>query len=749
MAVAALGSLALAGATRAATRASRIPPAPAATAAAGEQSRPLIAGISEEEARREFQAICESLRTGDNAYFSDRAARQLEADLPAVAGDPVPEASLLGALAKEKLKLAQPRLAIDLFERALGLIRGHEAQAPDGLLSSLHWYQALAWLGYAEDQNCIAHNAARSCILPVKGDGVHSQPEAARKAGDLFLAYARAHPRNVQAAWLLNVARQVSGDWPDGVPVELRLPDGALESRVEFPEWRNRAPELGVAAIDLAGGASMEDFDGDGLLDLVSTTWDPCGPMKAFRNDGKGGFEDVAEAWGLSSQLGGLNLMHADYDGDGAVDLLVLRGAWMLEAGKIRKSLLRNELRGAAARFVDVTREAGLAEPSYPTQAAGFADYDGDGDLDLYVGAEATGANPFPSQLFRNRGDGTFTDVARAAGVENLRYTKAVAWGDYDDDGYPDLFVSNFGDNRLYRNDGDGTFTDVAPELGLAKTRAPESFPAWFFDYDNDGDLDLFVADYRQQPAQVSASYFGATFEEGHPLLYRNDGGRFVEVAREIGLGRPAMPMGANYGDLDNDGWLDLYLGTGEPDLASLMPNQMYRGEHGRFVDVTFAGGFGLLPKGHGVAFGDIDNDGDQDLFHQLGGFFPGDEFANALFENPGPAGSWVTLRLEGRRANRFGVGGRIEVQVLDGGVARSIHVLVGSGGSFGASSLQQEIGLGGAERIERLIVRWPRPGGTQVFEQVEVGRFYRVIEGESELQPIDLPRIKLGASGG
>jgi hypothetical protein len=420
----------------------------------------------------------------------------------------------------------------------------------------------------------------------------------------------------------------------------------------------------------------------------------------------------------------------------------------MLDSGRIRKSLLRNDLRGLAGRFVDVTREAGLAAPTYPTQAAGFQDYDGDGDLDLYVGAEAAGSNHYASQLFRNNGDGTFTDRAKEAGVENVRFAKAVAWGDYDDDGDPDLFVSNFGDNRLYRNNGDGTFTDVAPEL-LPPKPAPETFPTWFFDFDNDGDLDLFVADYRLQPARVSASYFGATFEDGGPLLYRNDGGRFVDVGREVGMARPAMPMGANYGDLDNDGWLDIYLGTGEPDLASLMPNQMYRNAGGRFVDVTFAGGFGALPKGHGVAFGDLDNDGDQDLFHQLGGFFPGDEFANVLFENPGPAGSWVTLRLEGRRANRFGVGARIEARVRDGGVARSIHVLVGTGGSFGGSSLQQEIGLGGAQRIDELVVRWPRPGPTQVFEDVEVGRFYRVVEGEAELEPIEVPRVRLGASGG
>ena len=214
---------------------------------------------------------------------------------------------------------------------------------------------------------------------------------------------------------------------------------------------------------------------------------------------------------------------------------------------------------------------------------------------------------------------------------------------------------------------------------------------------------------------------------------------------------RPAMPMGANYGDLDNDGWLDIYLGTGEPDLASLMPNVMYRNLEGSFVDVTFAGGFGHLQKGHGVALGDLDNDGDQDLFHQLGGFYPGDTFGNALFENPGTDGNWVTLRLRGSKANRFGVGARIEAQIDEGGKQRTIHVLAGSGGSFGASSLQQEIGIGRAERIERLTLRWPGSATIQTFEEVAGGRIYEVWEGETgwqALRPVAAERFELGSSG-
>lgn len=179
----------------------------------------------------------------------------------------------------------------------------------------------------------------------------------------------------------------------------------------------------------------------------------------------------------------------------------------------------------------------------------------------------------------------------------------------------------------------------------------------------------------------------------------------------------------------------------------------MYRNQQGtRFADVTFAGGFGHLQKGHGVAFGDVDNDGDQDLFHQLGGFYPGDAFSNALFENPGNDAAWITLRLEGRKANRFGVGARIEVRVRrkpaeDIDTLRSIHALVGSGGSFGGSSMQQEIGLGDAESIEEIVIRWPGSGTVQRFRDVQPNRVYDVVEGRDRLTAVELPEIVLGAS--
>jgi hypothetical protein len=606
-----------------------------------------------------------------------------------------------------------------------------------------------AHLQAGEDKNCVLRHTAASCILPFQPEALHTLPDHARRAGDLSLEILALQPDSVSARWLLNLTRMVTGDYPEGVPADLRLPEDAFRSDEDFPRWLDRAPDLGVNVIDLAGGGIMDDFDGDGLLDLVSSTANPCDGLKAFRNDGRGGFEDVTDAWHLRGQLGGLNLMHADFDGDGRLDLLVLRGGWLRKWGRVRNSLLRNELEAGAGHFVDVTRAAGLAEPAYPTQTAAWADYDGDGDLDLYVGNEPSEKEqPHPSHLFRNEGNGRFTEVAKAAGVANLRFAKGVAWGDIEGDGDPDLYVSNIGKNRLYRNNGDGTFTDVAEEWGV---EAPEgySFATWFFDYDNDGKLDLYVGDYGAPLDTVMASYMGRPADAGRPFLYRNVGTRFEEVFADLGISRPMLPMGANYGDLDGDGWLDIYLGTGSPPYEALVPNIMLHNRGGTaFSDVSFAGGFAHLQKGHGVAFGDLDNDGDQDLFHQLGGFYPGDAYANALFENPGFGSSWVTLRLEGRSANRFGVGARIAVQIREPEGTRTIHVLAGSGGSFGGSSMQQEIGLGRAVAIEEIRIRWPGSDTRQRFEDVVPNRIYRVVEGEAELEAIPLPHLRLAGEG-
>src|SRR5206468_1391513 len=202
------------------------------------------------------------------------------------------------------------------------------------------------------------------------------------------------------------------------------------------------------------------------------------------------------------------------------------------------------------------------------------------------------------------------------------------------------------------------------------------------------------------------------------PRLYRNNkDGTFTDVSREVGLDQLLLTMGANFGDLDNDGWLDFYLGTGDPRLTTLVPNRMFRNAAGAyFQDVTTSGGFGHLQKGHGVAFGDVDNTGSQDIFEVVGGVYPTDKFWSVLYKNPGHGNHYVKLRLVGVKANRFAVGARIKVSINEQGTPRQIFRDVTSGGSFGGSSLRPHIGIGQAKVIDSIQIRWPGSGLVQEF---------------------------------
>ena len=232
--------------------------------------------------------------------------------------------------------------------------------------------------------------------------------------------------------------------------------------------------------------------------------------------------------------------------------------------------------------------------------------------------------------------------------------------------------------------------------------------------------------------------------------LYRGDGrGGFENVAVGRGLGYPTQPMGANFGDLDHDGWLDFYLGEGDVPFSELRPNIMFLNRGGdRFVDVTMAGGFGHLQKGHAISFADLDADGDQDVYVQLGGAVPGDRYPDALFENPGFGNHWITVKLVGRESNRSAIGVRIRAEITENGETRSVWRRVTSGGSFGANPLRQMIGLGAAETIDVLEIWWPTTDRTQTFRNVEVDRAVEIVEGVDELREIRLRPFRLGGAG-
>ncbi len=689
--------------------------------------------------RAEFEAIAARLAASENPYVGRGQLARQRTELARIVEPSTQRLTLLMEHAFDLLRCGET-------DEALARIADAQAVAtalgmPDAARLPIHQLEGLAHLRAAEVANCIRRHNAECCVFPLAGGGRHEEEAPARAARAAFERCLDLAPNQLDSRWLLNLSAMAVGEWPRTVPQPLRIPPTAFASEQDVPRWRDVAGAVGVDAFNHCGGAVVEDFDGDGHLDIVTTTFDMGGPAIFYRGGPGLAFADDSEASRLDDQLGGLNCVAADYDGDGDHDVLVLRGAWLFDDGRIRNSLLQNDGR---AVFSDVTESAGLAEPARPTQAAAFGDFDGDGHLDLYIGNESRkeqrGDGDYPGQLFRNDGDGTFTDVAASAGVTNDRYAKGVCVGDHDNDGDLDLYVSNAGPNRLYRNDGDGGFTDVAPELGVT---GPEgrSFACWFFDVQNDGWLDLFVGAFDATLADVAADALGLPFEATPPRLYRNEGdGTFTDVAEPYGLHHAWLPMGAGFGDMDGDGWLDVYLATGDPGYQTLVPNVMLRNDRGtRYRDVTTAGGFGHLQKGHGVAFADLDNDGDQDLYNQLGGFYPGDAYANALFRNPGNDHHWLHVRLVGTKSNRAAYGARLKLTLEEDGVRREIHRAVGSVSSFGGAPSRQEIGLGTADRVVSLQVFWPHSGLRQIHEGVEMDRMIEVVEGDPVIRTVPL----------
>jgi hypothetical protein len=675
------------------------------------------------------------------------------------------EFARLTRLAMDNQGLGHEQEAVNYFEQAFDLAAKSNRAIPVLVEFELVFRMAVSYMRLAETQNCVQHQGSDSCILPIRGNGIHGMQEGSRNAIKMLtivLNTARVGtPRYLEAQWLLNIAYMTIGQYPDQVPLTWAIPPDAFASEEDFPHFTNVASKAGLDFFGLAGGVIIDDFDNDGYLDVVVSTWDPKGQLRFFRNNRDGTFSDRTEAAGLTGLFGGINLIQADYNNDGFTDILVLRGGWLQRDGQHPMSLLRNNGNGT---FTDVTFDAGLGNVHYPRHSAAWADYDNDGYLDLYVGSESSGAHPpeskgtsqgwagagheivAPSQLFHNNRNGTFTEVAAAAGVQNFRYAKGVVWGDYDGDRRPDLYVSNYGEgNRLYHNNGDGTFTDVAERLGVSGPTM--SFPAWFWDFDNDGVLDLFVAAFDATIADIASYALTQHSDAELPALYRGTGdGHFENVARKYNLVRPAAVMGANFGDLDNDGYLDFYLGTGRPGYEQLMPKLMYHNQQGRrFADVTTAGGFGHIQKGHGVAFGDLDNDGDDDIFEEMGGAQPGDGYHSVLYENPGFGNHWIAVKAVGVKTNRSAIGARIRVEILEGGKRRSVYRYVGSGGSFGANPLRQNIGLGKATRIETLDIYWPTTGLTQTFRDVPVDRAIQVVEGATSYSTLPLKTFKLG----
>jgi hypothetical protein len=636
-----------------------------------------------------------------------------------------------------------PHEAYKTLEEFQSRIKGTDLESD--LLYTIIYYKGVTALRMGENDNCIMCRGESSCIFPISPAAVHTNPSGSRLAIEHFNEYLRLFPDDLEVKWLLNLAYMTLGEHPGKVnPLHRLQLDSFCKSEFDIGQFRDISHLVGVDRFNQSGGAIMEDFDNDGLLDLVVTSWAPNEKMAYYRNKGDGTFEDRTEAAGLGKQMGGLYCVQTDYNNDGHMDIFIPRGSWLPPELAMRPSLLRNNGDGT---FTEVTREAGLIG-LYNSISATWADFDNDGFLDMFICCQNQ-----PSRLFRNKGDGTFEDVTSRALPANLTGCLGASWIDFDNDGYPDLFVNigqgvgapAQGSARLFRNNRNGTFTEVTKEMGI--DGPTNGFSCWAFDYDNDGYLDIFATSYCKTLEDVVKGMLDQPHQQPTSKLYRNLGGKgFRDVTKEVGLDKVYSPMGSNFGDFDNDGYLDFYLGTGEPNISMLIPNRMFKNVAGkRFSEITASSRTGHLQKGHGVAIGDWDRNGTADLFIQMGGAIHGDRYHNVLFQNPGQGNNWLNVKLIGEKTNRAAIGARIKV-VTAGEQPLTVHRHVSSGSSFGANPLEQHIGLGKADRVATLEVYWPTSGTTQVFHDIPANRGVVITEFAKEYatrtwKPIALPK--------
>ncbi len=604
-----------------------------------------------------------------------------------------------------------------------------EAPAKIGLYTVI-FAQGVTAMRMGENDNCIMCRGESSCIVPIVPAAFHTNPTGSRLAIQHFTEYLEKFPDDLGVRWLLNLAHMTLGEYPQKVePRYLLSLDHYLKSEFDIGKFRDIGHKVGVNHLNVAGGAVMEDFDNDGLLDLAVTNYEPTEPMSLYRNIGDGTFKEHASLAGLGGQLGGKYLVQTDYNNDGRADLFVSRGAWLTHP--IRQSLLRNNADGT---FTDVTKEAGLDETINSTSSR-WADYDNDGWIDVFLLTELQG-----NRLYRNRGNGTFENVSQMAGIgdDPRYYCKGADWIDFDNDDFPDLFVNNMkGPARLFHNNRNGTFTNVTESMGID---GPEvGFACWAWDYDNDGWLDLFATSFDFTLEDAIKGMMGQEHHSKSNRLWHNAQGRkFENKTRDAGLDSVFVAMGSNFGDFDNDGFLDFYLGTGDPDLSTLVPNRMFKNVAGaRFAEITASSGTGNLQKGHGVSCADWDRDGDVDLFIEMGGVLKGDRYHNILFQNPGQGNHWLTVKLKGQKSNRAAIGARIKI-VTAGAHPLTIYRHVSSGGSWGANPLQQTVGLANADRVALLEIHWPTSGTTQTFRDVACDQAIEVIESVNEYKKLD-----------
>ncbi len=652
------------------------------------------------------------------------------------------------------IALGREEEAIPLLEEQVSRIKKEGINGMDKLKVQL----ALAYLRAGERTNCVMNHSAETCILPIRGEGIHTVQAGSRNAIRIYEELLEKYSDNLEYKWLLNIAYMTLGEYPGKVPPEYLIPGldhtGGNPSVVK--PFQDIAGTLHLDINNMAGGIIVEDFDNDGYLDIVTSSWDLDEPMHYFQNTWNGTFTDKSRSSRLADLTGGLNMVQMDYNNDGFKDIFVLRGAWLRgNYGQQPNSLIRNNGNGT---FTDVTTQSGLLS-FHPTQTATWNDFNNDGWVDVFIGNETWEGNAssgsHPCELYLNNRDGSFTNIAELARCNVTGFIKGVTSGDYDNDGWKDIFISSLsGERYLLKNTGlkdeIPIFENVTKQAQLDDVLS-RTFPTWFWDYDNDGWLDILVGDFTfdkpisSYSAAEALKIFSGT--SGTILLYKNNqNGTFTNVSVNAGTNKTAFAMSVNFGDIDNDGFLDFYLGTGNPELESIVPNKMFRNEAGeRFVDVTADARVGHLQKGHGISFADLDNDGDQDVYIEMGGAYKGDAFHNSLYLNPGQdeKNNWITLDLV-REDHLNIIGTIVKLTCRENNKVRTIYREVNSGGSFGASPLRREIGIGRATVIDEIAIQWHPAQKVQVIKNVKSNQHLRIREGTDRPEIIPLDKLNL-----
>jgi tetratricopeptide (TPR) repeat protein len=527
-----------------------------------------------------------------------------------------------------------------------------------------------------------------------------------------------ANPENAPArfwAWL--AAQRLDGypEWVDA-PNRMEMRAGQAKATVEYEEISAR---IGLDKTSGGRGIAIFDYDDDGRLDVAIAC--AHGGLSLYRNNGDGTFADVSVDSGLYQGTNGFGIAAGDYENSGYPGLAVCRAGFF--GGMVE--LWRNNGDGT---FTDVSEASGVScwGPSF---TCSWCDYDLDGRLDLFVCTNIGGLfdRRVPHKLFHNNGDGTFSEVAALAGIVSRWPAIGHSWGDYDNDGYPDLFLSNaIGEPQLFHNNGDGTFTDVSIQAGLILPVM--AFNAQFCDIDNDGWLDIIQYTWGPHGDTVHSMQTGEAPPHGHPTrVYRNNrDGTFTLISEDLGLTECWGSMSGNAADLNNDGYLDIALGNGGPLMDRVEPLVIYESDGERFRNVTFSAGLPATGKGHGINCADLFGDGRQIILSATGGAFPGDLLTTSVFAPKQRPGNYLAVLLRGTRSNRGAIGARIKLAA--GG--REQHRVVNNGSNFGCLPPQQHFGLGNLTSVDELEIWWPS-GLRQRFEDLPVNTRVRITEGE------------------